>query len=513
MKNILIVGGGSAGVMSAYTIKKLFPKKNVTLIESKNISTVGVGESTLGHINQWLALMGISDEDFMKECNASYKMSIRFENFYSKKDGGFHYPFGQPFTKGNQAILNDWYFKKILYPKTPVSNYADMHYPIMSLVNENKILTDEKNIAIGLESYSFKKDVAYHFDATLFANWLKKKFIKIGGKAKIGNIVKTHKNKNGIEKVVTDKKEILKADLFIDCTGWKSLLLGEALEEPFQSYEDMLPNNSAWATKLPYTNKRKQLVPYTNCEAIENGWVWTIPLWSRLGTGYVYSDKYISDENALKQFKKHLGRDDLNFKKLKMRVGIHNQIFVKNVCAIGMAAGFIEPLESNGLLTVHEFLIKLVRILNRPVISNFVKQQFNLSCKRFFHEFAEFVAAHYALSSRNDTQYWKDIQNRKYKMEENFFHGNSVFQAIQQWCFNDFHYPETSGMDCIGTGMRFWPTDEHMLKYGTYNNNLDFLNNDTRERLKQLDTREKEWRNKVSSCPSLYDFLNKKYSE
>ena len=214
MKNILVVGGGSAGVMSAYTLKKLFPKKNVTLIESKNISTVGVGESTLGHINQWLALMDISDEDFMKECNASYKMSIRFENFYSKKDGGFHYPFGQPFTKGNPAILNEWYFKKILYPKTPVSNYADMHYPIMSLVNENKILTDEKNIAIGLESYSFKKDVAYHFDATLFANWLKKKFIKIGGKAKIGNIVKTHKNKNGIEKVVTDKKEILKADLF-----------------------------------------------------------------------------------------------------------------------------------------------------------------------------------------------------------------------------------------------------------------------------------------------------------
>ena len=228
----------------------------------------------------------------------------------------------------------------------------------MSLVNKNKILTDTQNITVGLEGYSFKRDVAYHFDATLFANCLKKKFIQIGGKVKIGSIIKIHQNKNGIEKVLTDEKETLKADLFIDCTGWKSLLLGETLKEPFKSYEDMLPNNSAWATKLPYTNKKKQLVPYTNCEAINNGWVWTIPLWSRIGTGYVYSDKYISDEDALKEFKKHLKKDNLKFRKLKMRVGIHDRLFVKNVCAIGMSAGFIEPLESNCLLTVHEFLFK-----------------------------------------------------------------------------------------------------------------------------------------------------------
>ena len=512
MKNILIVGGGSAGVMSAYTIKKLFPKKNVTLIESKNIPTVGVGESTLGHINQWLALVDIKDEDFMKECNASYKMSIRFENFYSKKDGGFHYPFGQPFTKDNQAALNDWYFKKILYPKTPVSNYADIHYPMMALVNQNKILTDKQNETIGLVDYSFKKSVAYHFDATLFANWLKKKFIEIGGKTKIGSIVKIHQNKDGIEKVVTDKNETLKANLFIDCTGWKSLLLGDALKEPFKSYEDILPNNSAWATKLPYTNKRKQLVPYTNCEAIENGWVWTIPLWSRIGTGYVYSDKYISDEDALKQFKKHLGKNDLDFKKLKMKVGIHNRIFVKNVCAIGMSGGFIEPLESNGLLTVHEFLIRLVKILNRAVISNFVKQQFNVSCKRFFREFAEFVAAHYALTTRNDTKYWQDIQNREYKIDESIVHAGSVFQAINQWCFTDHHYPNASGMNCIGTGMRFWPTDENVLRHGTYANNLDLLKNNSIDKIKELNAREKIWREQVSSCPLLYDFLNKQYS-
>ena len=102
-------------------------------------------------------------------------------------------------------------------------------------------------------------------------------------------------------------------------TGFKSLLLGETFEEPFESLEDMLPNNSAWATRMPYTNREEELVPYTNCTAIENGWVWNIPLWDRIGTGYVYSDKFVDDETALKEFKRHLGRDDLEFKNIKMK--------------------------------------------------------------------------------------------------------------------------------------------------------------------------------------------------
>ena len=172
MKNIIVVGGGSAGVMSAYTLKKVFPEKNITILESENVPTVGVGESTLGGINQWMSMVDLHEEDFMKECNGSLKMSIRFENFYQKGDGGFHYPFGRPDTSNSIANLNDWYFKKILYPDTPVTDYALTHYPMMSLVNNNTILTDEMNKTLQLcpELYSYKKDVAYHFDAVMFAN-------------------------------------------------------------------------------------------------------------------------------------------------------------------------------------------------------------------------------------------------------------------------------------------------------------------------------------------------------
>ena len=151
----------------------------------------------------------------------------------------------------------------------------------------------------------------------------------------------------------------VKADLFIDCTGFSALLIDKALKEPFESFEDVLPNNSAWATKMPYKNKKKELVGYTNCTAIDNGWVWNIPLWSRIGSGYVYSDKYISDDDALLQFQKHIKKgDELEYKHIKMRTGIHKRTWVKNVCAIGLSAGFIEPLESNGLYTVHEFLLR-----------------------------------------------------------------------------------------------------------------------------------------------------------
>ena len=250
-------------------------------------------------------------------------------------------------------------------------------------------------------------EYAYHFDATKFGLWLRDKYCK-----KVKHIVDDIKtietNKDGIKSL--NKK--YKADLYIDCTGFKSMLLGETIKEPFDSYSDMLPNDSAWATRIPYKDKKKELVPYTNCTAIENGWVWNIPLWSRIGTGYVYSSKFVDDDTALKQFKKHLKREDLEFKNIKMRVGLHNRLWVKNVVAIGLSAGFIEPLESNGLFSVHEFLLKLVRNLQREKVSQWDRDNFNYSCKALLNTFAEFVSLYYALSHRNDTEYWRNCINK-----------------------------------------------------------------------------------------------------
>jgi hypothetical protein len=279
----------------------------------------------------------------------------------------------------------------------------------------------------------------------------------------------------------------------------------------------MLPNNSAWATRIPYSDKQKELVGYTNCTAIQNGWVWNIPLWSRIGTGYVYSDKFVSDEQALIEFKKYLIKsklikliscDDLKFKKIKMRVGIHKRLWVKNVVAIGLSAGFIEPLESNGLFSVHEFLIKLVRNLQREKVSQWDKDNFTFQCKYLFRNFAEFVALHYALSHRTDTKYWQNNFNKNW--EEKLINLKpSLISGIFAASYNrdiDYHFPEDTGLNCIAAGMNWSPTDMVSLKYATLRT-TDSLKEEWQPFINNLNKRKKIWNLSVKNKSSLFEFL------
>jgi flavin-dependent dehydrogenase len=487
MMKIIIVGGGSAGWMTAATLESQFPNYNISLIESKNIKTIGVGESTLQPIQQWMTLLGIKDSDFLKHVDGSYKLSIKFTDFY-KKGEYFHYPFGFPEIEKNQASLNDWWFKKFVYPDTPNSDYADCIYPTqMAFINQNKFNPQLRH--------------AYHFDATKFGLWLKNNYCK-KTKHILEDIKTIEKNEDGI--VSLNKKH--KADLYIDCTGFESLLLGKTLEEPFDSYSDMLPNDSAWATKINYKNKKKELVPYTNCTAIENGWVWNIPLWSRIGTGYVYSSKFVDDETALKQFKKFLKKDDIEAHKIKMKVGLHKRLWVKNVVAIGLSAGFIEPLESNGLFTVHEFLMKLIRNLSRGDFSQWDRDNFNYGCKRLFKSFAEFVALHYALSHRNDTPYWRHCLNKTWSSDLIDLKQSHI-KGFQGAAFDrdvSYHHDPTGGLHCIAAGMNWSPTDIYSLKrVGGYNEN------NFKDISKNLDNFKKNVFKNIKKESSILDYLKK----
>jgi len=504
MDKIIIVGGGSAGWMTASTLIKTFPDKDITVIESPKYPTIGVGESTLGRIKNWIEYLGIDEKSFMKATDASFKLSIKFTDFYTKGES-FHYPFGTPHIEGNRAGLNDWWFKKFFKPDTPYSDYADCLFPNMSLVNQNKF----SNKAIPEINFNPKQDAAYHFDAIKFGQYLKNEYcLPKGVKYIQEDIQEIKQNENGIESL----NGKYSADLFIDCSGFKGLLINETLKEPFESYADILINDSAWAIQIPYQDKEKELVAYTNCTAIENGWVWRAPLWSRIGTGYVYSSKFVTDENALKEFKKHLNIPEGNFRNIKIpKVGIHKRIWVKNVVAIGLSAGFIEPLESNGLFAVHEFVMKLIRNIQRDNVSQWDRDNFNFSCKKSFREFAEFVALHYALSHRDDTEYWKHMLNKEWC--ENLINLKPPSITGFQMAVNDrntnFTYDIRGGLHCIAAGMHWAPTDLTSVFYENCDADYEKWKKDWSKEIIQLDVKKFFFNDEIKKLPSLKEYLEK----
>jgi tryptophan halogenase len=510
--NIVIVGGGSAGWMTAATLVHHFSNKKITVIESPEIPTVGVGESTIESISRWLSILGIKDTDFMKETDASYKLSIKFTDFYKKGSGSFHYPFGLLNTDNTGVRTRDWYIKKALDPSIPVDDYALTHYPQMYMAELNRFSKNEDG---KLPTYRFPHNIAYHFDAAKFGVWLRDKYCSSRGVQVIkANVKNADVSESGIERLYLSTDETVEADLFIDCTGFKSILLSEYLNEPFESYNDLLPNDSAIATRIQYTDKNNQLAPYTECTAIENGWVWNIPLWSRIGTGYVYSSKFVSDEDAKSEFIRHLNIEDtssLDFKYIKMRVGIQKKVWSKNVCAIGLSAAFIEPLESTSLYTVHEFLSALVDSLQRPEVTQWDKDMFNYSVKTQFKQLAEFVAMHYALSQRSDTHYWRSATNKSYSdIFYNLGHDDlgrygGGFMDLAHNSVFDWELVD-KGIQSIAVGMNYFPINKQKVDAINYRDSID-VSQILKPYWEAKEKNKKSWKKYAEDQPTLYEYL------
>ena len=525
MDNIIIVGGGSAGWMTATTLLSQFPDKKISLVESPNINTIGVGEGTVPNIGDWLKLVGINYYDFMPHTDAVFKLSIAFKDWYRKDSGTFHYPFG-PFVAHDlnpgqihthqhphDFELNDWHLKKIFYPETPVSDYADSFYPAMALVNQNKYFPSDSNRG-ELDSYH-----AYGFDATKFGIWLRDNIVsKYSNKfthilAEVESIVL---DDNGIKYLILDNGQKLEGDLFIDCTGFQSLLLTKTFDVSMISIENYVPNNHAWVTKIPYKDKETQLVNYTLCTAIENGWIWEIPLWSRIGSGYVFSDKFISTDAALREFKHALRKNghenvgDLEYRLIPMQSGIQSKLWVKNACAIGLSAGFIEPLQSNGLQCIHYSLFNLVQTLEREHISEWDRKEFTAKCHDDFYSLALVVALSYVLSHRDDTEYWKDILNRDWTPEpfdpelgglSTHFRG-AYIQKRHRWQFNSQH----EALHCMSTGMNWNPINRHTVKYGGDSNRLKDIKKEKEIVIQEMEKRKKRWSEQIKDFPSPYQY-------
>lgn len=418
VKTVTIVGGGSSGWMAAAALSKLCPFLDITLIESENVGTVGVGESTLGHINKFLGLLGLKDEDWMAECKATYKNSIRFTNFRENDGTFFEYPFIRGFDLTDKpGGLNAWSELATMYPDEFTPNtFAEFYATGNTLLAKyNRQTKNEKGI---LRYYNFRYDTAYHLDAQLFGQFLRDKIaLPNGVKHLKGDVQDYLKNERGdIIKIVTQQGQILQSDLWIDCTGFKSILLENWMGSQFMPFKDYLSNDRAWACRLPYIDREREMHNVTDCHALGNGWVWNIPLWSRIGTGYVFSTRFTTPEDAEIEFRKHLAvkhspkiAEEAKMFPVFIRHGKRRRAWVNNVVGVGLSYGFVEPLESTGLLTTHENIIKLVDALNRRhgFVTRTEIEGFNLAVDHEVTGFRDFVSQHYAFSKRTDTPYWR----------------------------------------------------------------------------------------------------------
>ena len=344
IKRILIVGGGTSGWITACILSKHLKGIEITLVESSDIPTVGVGEATIIHMNDFLNAMGLKEENWMPFCNATYKEGIHFRDFYRKGTQYWH-----PFQHINPE-LTDFWIHKYYREQLSVDSYFDYCYSNTVRNRSNRIDLESKRNRDGAGGFLY----TYHLDAGLFADHLKK-FVAIpaGVIHIVDDVTDARLAEDGsIAGIETTSNGTLTADLYVDCSGFKSMLLGGKLQEPYLDYNHRVPNDRAIAVRVPYQNRDREMHPYTRATALDAGWVWNIPLWHRIGTGYVYSSQYKSAEEAELELRQHLGEErvkDLNCHHITMKIGKFEKTWSKNVVAIGLAGGFIEPLESTGI--------------------------------------------------------------------------------------------------------------------------------------------------------------------
>jgi tryptophan 6-halogenase len=466
VKSIVIVGGGSSGWSTAAYMSKFLKDVNISLIESSDIPVIGVGESTLPPIVDFMQALGIAEEDWLARCNGTIKSAIRFKNFHQVGEPEIWFPFEPVEIVQGRPLSRFWHYKHLTDPayKDRFSFY-DYSFLVPEICRLGKTVK-----SIPGASY------AYHVDAGLWGEVLKEVAVKHGVIHVVDTIAKVNQNEDGSIRSLSRKQgPDLAADLFIDCSGFQSLLMEKTLKEPFDEYYDYLFNNKAVAMRIPYLDKESEMASFTNCHALSSGWAWTVPLYNRLGTGYVYCGAYKTPEEAEQELRQHLGEErtkDCMAKHLDIRVGKHHRTWVKNCVAIGLSAGFIEPLESTGLFIVQGAVQLLTNILAKNNDYNVADQRaYNDSITRLLEIIRDFLVCHYSLTEREDTPYWRDV---KYTtkisdtLSEKLQLARLVMPDVQH--INRFDnaslagFSFNEGWQCILTGMDYLPFEWDQLK-------------------------------------------------
>jgi len=393
VQNVVIVGGGTAGWTAAASIARLIGANlNITLVESDAIGTVGVGEATIPPFRTQHRLLKIDEADFLSKVQGTIKLGIAFENWRAIDDKYIH-SFGVTgqgcWAAGFQHF---WLKARSLGFADDYGRYA----PELMAAKAGKFGLLQQD---GL-SY------AYHIDATSYARYLRQFAEKDGVTRVEGKIVEVHQTESGdISEVQLESGQKIKGDLFIDCSGFVSLLMDKTLGTEFEDWSHWLPCDRAIAVQ---TEAVSEPIPYTRSIARTSGWQWRIPLQTRVGNGLVYCSEFMSDDEARESLLDNLEGELLTEPRvLRFRAGQRVKHWNRNCIALGLAAGFLEPLESTSIHLIQRGVLRLMQMFPYSGIVESDQAEFNRQMDTEFRFIRDFIIMHYHVTERTDTAFWR----------------------------------------------------------------------------------------------------------
>ena len=398
VKKVVIAGGGTAGWMAAAALSKLLGKNlDITLVESDEIATVGVGEATIPTLLYFHQLLNINEAEFLKATHGTYKLGINFENWRKKGEDYLH-AFGVTGQDCWAAGFQHFWLKG--RQKGIATEFGD--YCLEKVAASSEKFAHLPNNGL---------NYAYHMDATRYGQYLRKMSEEHGAKRVEGKIAKVnlHEETGFIESLTLVDGTNIEGDLFLDCTGQRALLIEGALHTGFEDWSHWLPCDSAIAIQTKSVEEPK---PYTRSIAHDWGWQWRIPLQHRVGNGVVFSSKFVSDEEALATLRENLDGEEITQPLvIKYRTGTRRKHWNKNCIAIGLSSGFLEPLESTSIHFIQQTIVKLMRMFPQNGIEQSDIDEFNAQTKFDVETTRDFIVLHYSEHNRTDSPFWRHCRN------------------------------------------------------------------------------------------------------
>jgi len=422
---VVVAGGGTAGWLTAFSlVTRLGKLLDITLVESDQIGTVGVGEATIPTMRTFHGLIGIDEKEFMAATQATFKLGIQFDNWGQQGDSFFH-SFGEIGQRSWMAEFHEFWMEA---KAQGFGGSLDEYCLELKAAKANKFST-----MVGKKPVNF----AYHMNATAYAAYLRQKSEKAGVKRIEGRIKQVQNDEAGnISSLLLEDGEPVLGDVFIDCTGFRGLLIGDNLDVGYEDWSHWLAADSAIAVQTQAVEAPR---PYTRAIAHSAGWVWRIPLPNRVGNGIVYASQFLSDDEAQNTLLANLtGQTITEPRQLRFKTGRRKKAWHKNCIAIGLSSGFLEPLESTSIHLVTTAILRLMKLFPFGGNTTMLAEQFNREAQLELETVRDFVILHYHQTQRNDSKFWDHYRNMA--VPDSLVHRMAMFRE------NGYAWPDDVGL-------------------------------------------------------------------